>query len=77
MFTCKNSIDLLIEFFDGSMDPDEEKALVEHLEACPPCMDFVSTYRATPGLCRRALAAKMPPELSSRLTDFLRNKTRK
>jgi hypothetical protein len=37
-------------------------------------VDFLRTYRATPGLCKRALAERMPQELSSKLTDFLRSK---
>lgn len=77
MFNCKESINLLVDFLDGSMDPEEEKALISHLEQCPPCVDFVKTYRATPDLCKRALAKTMPPELSAKLTDFLRNKIRK
>jgi anti-sigma factor (TIGR02949 family) len=77
MFTCKDSIDLLLEFLDGAMPEEEQKRLIEHLEGCPPCVDFVRTYRATPGLCKRALAKKMPSELSGKLTDFLRAKIQK
>ena len=77
MFNCKESIDLLVDFLDGAMTADEEKHLMEHLEACPPCVEFVRTYRATPGLCKRALAKKMPAELSARLTSFLREKIQK
>jgi anti-sigma factor (TIGR02949 family) len=77
MFTCKDSIDLLVDFLDGEMDPEEEKRLLEHLDGCPPCVDFVQTYRATPGLCKRALAKKMPAELAGKLTSFLREKIKK
>ncbi len=77
MFNCKKSIDLLTEFLDGTMSDEEEKELMEHLQGCPPCVDFVKTYRATPGLCKRALAQKMPQELSVKLTEFLREKIRK
>jgi len=74
MFSCKESIELLLEYLDGSMSPDEAERLSRHLEACPPCVEFLETYKATRGLCKRALAAKMPQELSQRLTDFLRQK---
>ena len=77
MFNCKDSIDVLCDFLDGAMSADEEKKLIEHLEACPPCMEFLRTYRATPGLCKKALVKKMPSELSSRLTSFLREKIAK
>jgi anti-sigma factor RsiW len=74
MFSCKKSIDLLLGYLDGDIPADEEQHLHEHLSACPPCVDFLKTYRATPALCKKALAAKMPEELSSKLTDFLRAK---
>ncbi|HEX4621172.1 MAG TPA: zf-HC2 domain-containing protein [Myxococcaceae bacterium] len=75
MFTCKNSIvDHLLEFLDGEMSEELEKQLIEHLEGCPPCQDYVRTYRATPGLCKRAWAKKMPDGLSGKLTEFLRAK---
>jgi anti-sigma factor (TIGR02949 family) len=74
MFSCKKSIDLLLEYLDGDIPADEEKHLHEHLSACPPCVDFLKTYRATPSICKQALAAKMPEELSSKLTEFIRAK---
>ncbi len=53
MYTCKDSINLLLDFLDGEIPPEEAKHLREHLSGCAPCMDFLRTYRATPGLCRR------------------------
>jgi len=77
MFTCKESVDYLLKFLDGEMPEDEARHLEEHLQACPPCVDFLRTYRATPILCKRALQAQMPQELAERLTEFLRQKCRK
>ena len=74
MFSCKDSVNLLMDFLDGEMKPEDEAHLQEHLSGCPPCVDFLKTYRATPSLCRRALAKQMPQELSAKLTDFLRAK---
>jgi anti-sigma factor (TIGR02949 family) len=74
MFTCKESIDLLLEYLDGDMSDEQARHLEAHLAACPPCIDFLRTYRATPGICRRALKKQMPEELSQRLKEFLRQK---
>lgn len=74
MFTCKKSVDLLMDYLDGTLPADEEAHLKEHFEACPPCVDFLKTYRATPSLCRRALAKQMPKEVSEKLAAFLRAK---
>ncbi|MBN1209043.1 MAG: zf-HC2 domain-containing protein [Myxococcaceae bacterium] len=74
MYTCKDSINLLMDYLDGEMTPEDAQHLKEHLQGCAPCVDFLRTYRATPGLCKRALAKSMPQELSSKLTEFLRSK---
>ncbi|WP_223753708.1 zf-HC2 domain-containing protein [Myxococcus sp. RHSTA-1-4] len=74
MYNCKDSINLLLEFLDGEMSPEEAQHLKEHLRGCSPCVDFLRTYRATPGLCKKALAAKMPKEVSEKLTEYLRSK---
>lgn len=74
MYTCKDSINLLLEYLEGEMAPEEARHLQEHLTGCSPCEEFLATYRATPGLCKRALAARMPREVSSKLTEFLRSK---
>jgi len=74
MYTCKDSINLLLDFLDGELTPEDTQHLREHLQGCSPCVDFLRTYRATPGLCKRALAQKMPQEMSTKLTEFLRSK---
>jgi anti-sigma factor (TIGR02949 family) len=74
MYTCKDSISLLLDFLDGELTPEDAQHLREHLQGCSPCVDFLRTYRATPGLCKRAMAQKMPQEMSSKLTEFLRSK---
>jgi anti-sigma factor (TIGR02949 family) len=74
MFNCKDSIDALLPFLDGEMSPEDEEHLRDHLNGCPPCVEFVRTYRATSGLCRKALVKSMPPEIEGRLKAFLRTK---
>jgi anti-sigma factor RsiW len=74
MYTCKDSINLLLDYLDGELTPEDTQHLREHLQGCSPCVDFLRTYRATPGLCKKALAQKMPQEMSTKLTEFLRSK---
>ncbi len=74
MYNCKDSIDYLLHFLDGELPAEEAAQLQEHLKGCPPCIDFLRQYRATPTLCKRALARKIPTEVADRLTAFLRAK---
>jgi anti-sigma factor RsiW len=68
---CKDCVDLLGEYIEGTLSAERSKALEDHLSLCPPCITFVRTYRATRKLCRSALAAEMPPELMNSLSSFL------
>jgi anti-sigma factor RsiW len=74
MFTCKDSIHQLLEYVDGELSEAQSLELAEHLRACPPCVDFMKTYRATPQLARRALVDQMPSELTGKLKAFIRSK---
>jgi anti-sigma factor RsiW len=74
MFTCKDSIHSLLEYVDGELSETQAAALREHLRACPPCVDFLQSYKATPKLARRALVDEMPRELAGKLKAFLRTK---
>jgi anti-sigma factor RsiW len=75
MHTCKDAIDLLGAYLDGELTAHDKAALEEHLGACAPCVEFVATYRQTPGLCKKALQAKMPKDLADSLSAFLRKHT--
>ena len=68
---CKECVDLLGEYIEGTLSPERSKELEDHLSTCPPCITFVRTYRATRKLCRHALAREMPEELAYSLKSFL------
>jgi anti-sigma factor (TIGR02949 family) len=75
MHTCRDAIDVLRAYLDGELDPNEAAQLEAHLNACSPCVEFLETYKKTPGLCRKALQAKMPAGLADSLNAFLRKAT--
>lgn len=75
--TCKDSLDLLLEYLDGELSDDVRERLEHHLGGCGACDQFLQTYRATPHLCRRALETTVPDEVAQRLTDFLRAEMKK
>lgn len=75
--TCKESIDLLIEYLDGELSSELRERLEAHFGGCSPCEEFLKSYRATPGLCRKALVAEVPEEVANKLTSFLRANMKK
>jgi anti-sigma factor RsiW len=72
--TCKECVDLLMDYLEGRLPAEDQAALDRHFQACPPCLDIQRSYRAVPHICREATAASMPPEVGERLRRFLAEK---
>lgn len=68
---CKECVDLLVDYLEGALPEDREKALDEHFMGCPPCLDFLDQYRASSELSRKAIATEMPEALADKLSEFL------
>ena len=76
--TCKELIlDCLFEFEDGSMAAEEHRELELHFEACPPCMNFLATYRATGKTLRMLKPTDIPPALAQTVMAFVRARREK
>lgn len=75
--TCQDCIDLLLDYVDGELAPDVRARLEAHFGGCAPCVDFLASYRATPQLCRKAVANRMPDDVAAKLGDFLRTEMKK
>ena len=76
--TCKELIlDCLFEFEEGSMPAEEHKELQLHFESCPPCMNFLATYRATGKTLRMLKPTDIPPALAQTVMAFVRARREK
>ena len=76
MITCREQVDLLVDYFDGTLDPEIARALEQHLDGCPSCLNFIKTYKATIKWVGEEVCEEMPEELMTRLTSFLKTKIR-
>ena len=70
--TCREAIDLLLDFLEGALGPEHLATLDAHLAGCAPCRAYLNTYRRTRDLTARAAPPDMPGEMRDRLRDFLR-----
>ena len=55
MICCKECLDLLYDYIEGSLDQDTTDSLEEHFQECPPCISFMKTYKSTTMICRDTL----------------------
>jgi len=74
MKNCRESIDLLLDYLEGRLAPPEKAALDDHFAACPPCLEFVRSYRETPRILRDVTREPLPAEVRRRLEEFLRRR---
>ena len=71
--SCKELIlDCLLEFEEGTMPEQERRDLQLHFEMCPPCMNFLSTYRATGKALKMLKPTEIPPALAETVMAFVR-----
>ncbi len=42
---CDHVVELVTDLVDGALPADEERDLVEHLEGCDGCNEYVEQYR--------------------------------
>lgn len=73
---CRECMDLLADYVDGTLPKDQSELLDWHLEGCPNCVAFVNTYKGTVDAARRLRETKIPPELQQKLVAFLKRSAR-
>jgi anti-sigma factor RsiW len=69
--TCQETIELLSEFLEASLDSEVATELERHLADCPPCRAYLNTYRRTRELTGQVGRVEMPEEMKTRLREFL------
>jgi len=52
MITCQEFADFLSDYLSGEVTGREQRVFDAHVEACPPCRDYLSTFRKTVELGR-------------------------
>lgn len=69
--TCQELVELVTDYREGRLSPEERRRFDEHLALCPPCVTYVEQIELT----IRALGALTPqveqaPETQELLTLF-------
>jgi anti-sigma factor RsiW len=73
---CKELVEILGDYVDGSMPPALKEEFSEHLRKCETCLAFLRGYDRTRLLGRRIRPEEMPEELRLNLRSFVLKKAR-
>lgn len=68
---CPEMVDLIADYLEEELDAAQRQKLELHLDLCPPCKNFLMTYKQTGQICRDVLKREMPDELKANLRGFL------
>ena len=71
--TCRELIDVLDDYLDGTLSDAAGAELERHLDGCEPCRAYLATYRKTREVSGAAARVAMPEEMQARLRRFLRD----
>jgi len=62
--TCKDATDLLGDYLNDSLNPEDRRAFEAHLSGCRDCTAFLATYKRTLSLTKnflRSQSLQTPP----------------
>lgn len=72
---CDRVVELVTDLVEGALDPADERDLVEHLNGCDGCSDYVEQYRRavrTIGELPAEDVAVLSPEARAALLEVFR-----
>ncbi|MBI1747530.1 MAG: zf-HC2 domain-containing protein [Acidobacteria bacterium] len=74
MITCRQVIELLSDYINRELSPEDKTELDQHLQGCQNCGTFLYTLRQSVDLLKDLKEEDIPEEVNARLRNFLRSK---
>lgn len=71
MQECREVVDLLTEYLEGDLTPEEARRLEGHLANCDACSGFLASLRTVRAAAGTAKAADVPEDCRRALRSFL------
>ena len=62
LLTCRDLIEFLRAYLDGELPAAMRQRFEDHVDACPPCLHYLDSYRETIALTAQAFADGGPDD---------------
>lgn len=71
--TCSEIVELVTEYLEGSLSPDDATLVEQHLNFCDGCVSYVDQMRTTIATVGRIEEEELPPDVRDRLLTAFRD----
>jgi predicted anti-sigma-YlaC factor YlaD len=72
LLTCKEVVEIVTDYLEGTMSPELRKLFEDHLSACEGCSAYLVQMRETIRLTGMLTEDAVPPEQRDRLVSAFR-----
>ncbi len=70
--SCQEFVELVTDYLEGSLPPEERRRFEEHLERCPGCDTYLAQIRDTAATAGRVEEEHLTEPARTRLLDAFR-----
>jgi anti-sigma factor RsiW len=71
--TCQQLVELVTDYLDGEMSPEDRDRFEQHLVLCDGCAWYLEQMRTTIALAGSLTEESIPPETQERLLTVFRD----
>ena len=71
--SCKELVEIITEYIEGTLPPQERQRFEEHLANCPGCQTYLEEMRQTIRAVGRLSEEAIPAEIKEPFLTALRN----
>ncbi len=71
---CRKLFSRLSDYIDGEMAEPERRDFETHISECLRCLSCLQALQRTVALCKHTARRPVPPVLSERLCNLIRNR---
>jgi anti-sigma factor RsiW len=73
MMSCRELVELVTEYVEGTLDADTLASFEEHLTQCPRCVEYVDQFRQTIDAMGHIPPESLSPEVEQELLAAFRD----
>jgi anti-sigma factor RsiW len=70
---CREFVEFVMEYLDGTLGESERRVFEDHVGLCPPCVNYLASYRETVRLGNSVCAPndELPPDVPEELVQAI------